>query len=652
MNGLSATAFGPNGQMSRAMLVTVLYRMAGSPGHSGYQPFADVAAGTWYTDAVIWANQTGITTGTSATAFSPNANVSREQLVTFFYRYAKICGKEMSVGALSGWADQSLVDSYAVEAFGWAIANGIVSGVVNGCLDPNGNATRAQCAAIMQRFIAWLNAAPSTTPETTPTQPEATEPAATEPAATEPATEPTTPVTEPAATEPAATEPATVPTETEPAATEPTATEPTVTEPQETEPEETEPEETIPEKTLHLSKNGIYTYDTGYMRKNLTAVELTRLMGNGTNLGNTLEACNAYTGSTFSDPTYYETMWGQPVTTQAMISGMKAAGFDTIRIPIAWMTNATDLAEGNYIISDAYFDRVEEVINYALNADMYVIINDHWDGGWYGMFGSESQETRDLAMEAYKSMWTQIAERFKEYSDYLIFEGANEELGDRLDENSTLYCSDSTTSYYTTSQAYELVNQINQVFVDTVRATGGNNATRFLLIPGYNTNIDKTVNSRFEMPTDTVENRLLVSVHYYDPWSYCGETQSPSKWGTASDIQSMDNTLKKLSKFTEAGYGVVIGEYGVLYSSTMKDNTLVYHQTFLDLCDMYDFTSCLWDCSSFYNRRTLKMVDDELAALYKGRNVQAQANMSVEAIKSAASASYNATLAAAPATLN
>ena len=259
-----------------------------------------------------------------------------------------------------------------------------------------------------------------------------------------------------------------------------------------------------PEKYQHQSANGIETWDTGYMRTELTALELTRLMGNGINLGNTMEACNTNIGSAYSyDPSYYETCWGQPVTTQEMLTGMKAAGFDTIRIPIAWMTNATNLAEGDYTIAEEYFDRIEEIINYALNEDMYVIINDHWDGGWYGMFGSESQQTRDLAMEAYKSMWTQIAERYKEYSDYLIFEGANEEIGARFDENSTLYCDDSVTTYYTDDEKYALANEINQVFVDTVRATGGNNANRFLLIPGFGTNIDQTCDDRFIMPADS-----------------------------------------------------------------------------------------------------------------------------------------------------
>lgn len=117
--------------------------------------------------------------------------------------------------------------------------------------------------------------------------------------------------------------------------------------------------------------------DNGVMREGLTALEATRLMGNGINLGNTLEACDNNVGIKTNTPLSYETHWGQPKTTQAMIDGMKAAGFDTIRIPVAWMTNATHLYEGDYTIDADYMDRVEEVVRYARKAGMYVIINDH-----------------------------------------------------------------------------------------------------------------------------------------------------------------------------------------------------------------------------------------------------------------------------------
>lgn len=393
--------------------------------------------------------------------------------------------------------------------------------------------------------------------------------------------------------------------------------------------------------------------DNGVMREGLTALEATRLMGNGINLGNTLEACDNNVGIKTNTPLSYETHWGQPKTTQAIIDGMKAAGFDTIRIPVAWMTNATHLYEGDYTIDADYMDRVEEVVRYARKAGMYVIINDHWDGGWYGMFGSESAETRALAMEAYKGMWQQIAERFRDYSDYLIFESANEELGGRFDENSPLYCSDSVVTYLTDDERYALTNEINQTFVDVVRATGGNNATRFLLIAGYSTDINQTCDDRFQMPKDTVDSKLMVSVHYYDPWSYCGASSavSATKWGKVSDYEYLDQQLAKMTKFTEAGYGVVIGEYGALpCSDGLKDNTLAYHTAFLDACTKYDLTNCLWDCSGLYKRVSQTFADDDILAMYQEKRQANEEGQDYADVQAAAAAEAAAAAAEAPVT--
>lgn len=393
--------------------------------------------------------------------------------------------------------------------------------------------------------------------------------------------------------------------------------------------------------------------DNGVMREGLTALEATRLMGNGINLGNTLEACDNNVGIKTNTPLSYETHWGQPKTTQAMIDGMKAVGFDTIRIPVAWMTNATHLYEGDYTIDADYMDRVEEVVRYARKAGMYVIINDHWDGGWYGMFGSESAETRALAMEAYKGMWQQIAERFRDYSDYLIFESANEELGGRFDENSPLYCSDSVVTYLTDDERYALTNEINQTFVDVVRATGGNNAARFLLIAGYSTDINQTCDDRFQMPKDTVDSKLMVSVHYYDPWSYCGASSavSATKWGKVSDYEYMDQQLAKMTKFTEAGYGVVIGEYGALpCSDGLKDNTLAYHTAFLDACTKYNLTNCLWDCSGLYKRVSQTFADDDILAMYQEKRQANEEGQDYADVQAAAAAEAAAAAAEAPVT--
>lgn len=388
------------------------------------------------------------------------------------------------------------------------------------------------------------------------------------------------------------------------------------------------------------------------------ALEMSRRMGNGINLGNTMEACNngKNGGNTKEYAIEYETSWGQPVTTAKMLQGMKEAGFDTLRIPVAWMTNATHLNRGDYTISPGYLDRVEQIVQDALEAGLIVILNDHWDGGWWGMFGSEKEETRSLAMEAYTGMWRQLAERFGKYDWHLVFESANEELGARFDENSPLYCEDSLESMMPENERYSLTNRINQAFVDTVRESGGNNADRFLLIAGYGTDMLKTIDNRFEMPKDSVPGRLLLSVHYYSPWSYCGAStaKGATLWGKQADYEAMYADLSMMKKFTAAGYGVVIGEYGALPGSDgiMKKNAPAYHEAFLDCCDALDLANCLWDCSGFFVRRELKITEPEMAAVYSGRNAASEEGKTTAEIAAAGKAAFDALASAAPASLS
>lgn len=388
------------------------------------------------------------------------------------------------------------------------------------------------------------------------------------------------------------------------------------------------------EKYLHVSANGIETWDSGYIRKDLTSLEVAELMGNGINLGNTMEAYGHLALGTQADVSAYETYWGQPVTTQEMITAMKNAGFDSLRIPVAW-TNMMNYESGDFTIGEAYLNRVEEIINYALNEDMYVIINDHWDGSWWGMFGSANEETRKKAMDMYVSMWTQIAERYKEYSDYLIFESANEELGSRL--NDIDVAADSGT--LSEEECYEMANKINQTFVDVVRSTGGNNAQRFLLIAGYNTDIQKTCDDRFKMPADSAKDKLLVSIHYYTPWGYCGNA-SLSQWGTKRNYGEQNTLLEMMTKFTEQGYGVVIGEYAVLPASegSVKTNTCDYFTNFLNNCDLYGYCPMLWDCSNLFIRTELGFFDQDVADLFLSRSYTAQSAKTSEEIKADAKA--------------
>ena len=381
----------------------------------------------------------------------------------------------------------------------------------------------------------------------------------------------------------------------------------------------------------HLSANGILTSDNGVMRTGIDAYDIVKEMGVGTNLGNTLESCGTWIDT--SNTSNYETAWGQPVTTQEMIDGMKAAGFDSIRIPVAWSNMMAD--DGTYTINEKYFNRVETVLNYALNADMYVIINIHFDSGWWARFGSKTKQERKDAMTKYKTMWTQIANRFQEYSDRLIFESANEELGTRLNstddyKGSGYYAKDDLDSLY------KLTNEINQTFVDIVRSTGGNNARRFLLIAGYDTDISKTCDLRYKMPTDTIDSHLMVSIHYYSPATYCivdnpkNSWGYDASWGTDEDIKALQSELSQMRiSFVNKGYPVIIGEYGVA-DTKISENNFVRKEGrdlfFRSVCEFAlenNMCPILWDCSRVFDRRNLTMTNEAEKALYIEMNEKA-----------------------------
>ncbi|MCM1578075.1 MAG: glycoside hydrolase family 5 protein [Ruminococcus sp.] len=369
----------------------------------------------------------------------------------------------------------------------------------------------------------------------------------------------------------------------------------------------------------------------------LTSLEVIRLMGNGINLGNTLEAYDHKGYLNGTNPDGMERGWGQPYTTAEMIRGMKDAGFDTLRIPVAW-TNGMNYESGDYTIDERLMTRVETVVRYALDADMYVIVNDHWDGSWWGMFGAEDMETRDKAMEMYKSMWSQIGERFKDYPYKLIFESANEELGDRLNDADVT----GSDGVLNTNECYETTNLINSEFVKLIRSQGGANADRFLLIAGYNTDIAKTCDDRFKMPEDTADSKLLLSVHYYTPWDYCG-TDSVNTWGSPKDYEEQNGLMEDLSKFSDAGYGVVIGEYAVMMKNGgIKPETDKFYDNILDNCDLYDFCPVLWDCNNFYKRLTNTTSDEALAKLFDERRLANESN-DIDAVKSAAKDKIEAT---------
>lgn len=367
------------------------------------------------------------------------------------------------------------------------------------------------------------------------------------------------------------------------------------------------------------SVGGVSTTDNGMMRKKLTAHQTVQFMGQGWNLANTMEAC----GMTATTVKEYETGWGQQQTTQKIIDGIKASGFKSVRIPVSWSNMMSD--DGKYTIDESYMKRVETIVNYCLKDELYVVLNIHYDSGWWGMFGCADTSVRAEAWKKYESVWRQIATRFNEYSDHLIFESANEELGDGVnDSNLGLNTAvNGVVGNLSKDEVYKNVNAINQKFVEVVRKTGGNNAYRQLLIAGFSTDIGKTCDARFQMPVDTVKvngkQKLHISVHYYSPGAYCiGEDATSSfysdSWGTEQDIKEMHDNLDAMAKFTDQGYGVIIGEYGP--QSMAKKGVIEFYREIMTYAPAHHMVPMMWNLS-MYDRVDKVITYSDIAALLK-----------------------------------
>jgi endoglucanase len=331
----------------------------------------------------------------------------------------------------------------------------------------------------------------------------------------------------------------------------------------------------------------------------MEAMAFARKLGLGTNLGNTLEA----TGAPMKTVQEYETLWGAPVTTRAMIDGLKASGFNTLRIPVAW----SNLMGPDYTINKDLMARVKEVAQYALDDDMYVIINIHWDGGWLSNFPTDY----DGCMKKYKAVWGQIAEQFKDYSDHVIFESLNEESDYR-----TLW-NPYTNNPGHKDKAYEVLNSVNQAFTDLVRASGGKNGQRYLLIAGYTTDIQKTVDPLFKMPRDPAAHSL-VSVHYYSPSTYtllekdADWGKAAFTWGTPAEVEALKADFRLMKEhFTDKGIPVVVGEFncpaGKDLPSALKYISSIYEATLSS-----GMVPVLWDTGGVYDRRALKWIKPEV----------------------------------------
>ena len=342
----------------------------------------------------------------------------------------------------------------------------------------------------------------------------------------------------------------------------------------------------------------------------LSQYEMVEAMGAGWNLGNTLEAN--------SNGTPNETVWGNPKASSALMKLIKDSGFNTIRIPVSYLSKIGSAPD--YKIDADWLARVKEVVDMALAEDLYVITNIHGDG-YHGVTGGwllcDAQNQTEIKAK-YKAVWQQIASTFKDYDEHLIFESMNEVFDGTYEwQNPGVP--------YPNAGYYQNINDYNQIFVETVRPISLNNAKRWLLIPGWNTDIDLTSEAKgFKIPEDkyvdrsTSGKRLMISVHYYAPWDLCGDDTDAgvTRWGDeawkensskcttygqgANSESTMIGQFDKLKTWcTSQGYPVVVGEYGTVdktsYDAENSQYTAYWTKTLCENARRVGAVPVLWD---------------------------------------------------------
>lgn len=293
-----------------------------------------------------------------------------------------------------------------------------------------------------------------------------------------------------------------------------------------------------------------------------TAVELAAQINLGWNIGNTLEASGG------------ETAWGNPKVTKALIDLVKQNGFNAIRIPCSWnqyMENSTTAK-----LKADWLNRVKEVVQYCVDNDMHVLLNIHWDGGWLENNCTPDKQEANNAKQ--KAFWEQIATHLRDFDEHLLFASANEPNVENATQMSVL-------------------NSYHQTFIDAVRSTGGKNSYRTLVVQGPSTDIDKTNQLMTTLPTDQVEDRLMVEIHYYTPYQFCLMTEDAtwgkmfyywgegyhsttdltrnSTWGEEDDLINLFKKMK--TQFVDKGIPVILGEYAAIRRTSLTGDNLTKH---------------------------------------------------------------------------
>ena len=342
--------------------------------------------------------------------------------------------------------------------------------------------------------------------------------------------------------------------------------------------------------------------------RDISSTELVKEMNIGWSLGNTLDATGGFMLSS-------EISWGNPTTKKEMITAVKEAGFNVIRLPITWQNHMGPAPA--YLLHSNWLDRVQEVVDYAIDNEMFVIINLHHEEWYY-----PSYDNLDTARTQLLTVWSQIAERFKDYDEHLIFEAMNEP---RMVGTSVEWTGGN-------AEAHDVINQLNAAFVDMMRkSTNGNNPYRHLMLPTYAASSGSSVLNNFVIPED---NKVIVSVHAYTPYNFALNKSGTSSFDSSNlaDTKDIISLFESLDHhFIQKGVPVILGEFGAMNKDNLEDR-IDWAEFYVKTATSVGIPCIWWDNGAFtgdgenfglLDRRELVWVYPEIVdALLKGLSAE------------------------------
>ena len=307
--------------------------------------------------------------------------------------------------------------------------------------------------------------------------------------------------------------------------------------------------------------------------RDISSMELIKEMNIGWNLGDTMDSPG--TGK------FSEISSGNPLTKKAMIDKVREAGFNTLRIPVTWQQHMGPAPD--YIIDKAWLDRVQEVVNYGIADGMYVIINMHHED-WHCLYYDKA----DAAIDQLKKAWLQIADRFENYDEHLIFEGMNEPRQNGAPDE----------WIGGNKEGWDVINRLNAAFIDTIRNAGGNNPLRHLMIPPYAASSITMAWENFEVPKD---EKVIVSIHAYIPYNFALNISGTADWSITNknDTYEIDTLVSNIKEyFLNKGIPVILGEFGALDKNNMESR-VAWAEYYVKKAKENGIVCIVWDNGKF-----------------------------------------------------